>query len=135
MAAPAGWYPDPTAGGAQRWWDGHKWAPPQAQQSNPYAPPGPYTQRPALKSSGLAVVLTFLWPGVGHFYLGLTKRGLPYFLVNVGFLALAFLTFGLSFLFSVLSWLVTFIIAVISITGDTAKVNQVLSSGQEVYDA
>jgi hypothetical protein len=28
-AAPAGWYPDPTAGGRQRWWDGTRWYPPQ----------------------------------------------------------------------------------------------------------
>jgi len=26
--APAGWYPDPTAPGTQRWWDGQQWAPP-----------------------------------------------------------------------------------------------------------
>jgi hypothetical protein len=26
--APAGWYPDPTAPGTQRWWDGQQWGPP-----------------------------------------------------------------------------------------------------------
>ncbi len=28
-AAPAGWYPDPTNGGQQRWWDGTRWYPSQ----------------------------------------------------------------------------------------------------------
>ena len=27
---PAGWYPDPDGGAAQRWWDGQAWAPPSA---------------------------------------------------------------------------------------------------------
>jgi Protein of unknown function (DUF2510) len=32
---PAGWYPDPSGGSAQRYWDGNGWAPP-AQQARPY---------------------------------------------------------------------------------------------------
>lgn len=27
MSAPAGWYPDPSDGSRQRWWDGARWAP------------------------------------------------------------------------------------------------------------
>jgi uncharacterized RDD family membrane protein YckC len=50
---PPGWYPDPDAGGGQRWWDGQQWtehsapgaAPAPAQYAGPqtggYAPPPP----------------------------------------------------------------------------------------------
>lgn len=35
MTTPAGWYPDPSGGPNQRWWDGAQWT---DQLSNPYAP-------------------------------------------------------------------------------------------------
>jgi hypothetical protein len=35
MSTPAGWFPDPSGGPAQRWWDGTQWT---DHTSNPYAP-------------------------------------------------------------------------------------------------
>ena len=53
--APAGWYPDPTAPGTQRWWDGQQWGPPAQPTATspgngfpaqtPYGQP-PYSQPP-----------------------------------------------------------------------------------------
>lgn len=43
MSAPAGWYPDPQAGGRLRWWDGHQWTahvPSATAPSSPAAPMG-----------------------------------------------------------------------------------------------
>jgi len=72
----ADWYPDPSGNGGQRYWDGNAWtdhvrapapAAPQWQQQQPainqYASP---------KSPILAIVLSILWLGAGHFYAGRT---------------------------------------------------------------
>jgi hypothetical protein len=41
--APAGWYPDPTAPGTVRWWDGEKWDPPNRRVAHdPAAHTGGY---------------------------------------------------------------------------------------------
>ena len=37
---------------------------------------------PQEKSSGIALLLTVLWPGAGHLYLGLTQKAMPYFVAN-----------------------------------------------------
>jgi TM2 domain-containing membrane protein YozV len=77
----AGWYPDPEIWGYMRYWDGQQWT--------------PYRRPPiAQKSAGLAALFTFLWPGSGHMYLGLTSKGMPHFVVNAVFLALVLITFG-----------------------------------------
>jgi len=133
-AAPAGWYPDPTAGGVQRWWDGHKWGPLQAEQPNPYAPPNPHTQGPARKSLNIAVWLTVFWPGAGHFYLGLKKKGMPFFVVYAVVFVVSSFVFGVGILFVFIAWLVLVILTMVSIPGDTVKVNEVLANGQQVYE-
>jgi uncharacterized protein len=66
---PPGWYPDPSAPGAQRWWDGTRWT---EHASAPQVAPG---QRPILQQSrqwalfahlsafaGLLIGLNFLGP-------------------------------------------------------------------------
>jgi hypothetical protein len=90
----AGWYPDPGGSGNERYWDGTRWtdqtraagshtAPASFGQAAP-AEPGPFFQQappqqqpPAYqgayvspKSPGLAIFLTILWLGAGHFYAG-----------------------------------------------------------------
>ena len=97
----ADWYPDPGGSGYERYWDGTRWtdqtrAPgsgagatsPFGQPSPPFGqpspgfqqPPAPYQQTPqpyqptyvSPKSPVLAVVLTIVWIGAGHFYAGRT---------------------------------------------------------------
>ncbi|WP_235933777.1 DUF2510 domain-containing protein [Agromyces humi] len=42
---PAGWYPDPSAPGQTRWWDGTAWAPAQSAQLVPAAAGNPIANR------------------------------------------------------------------------------------------
>lgn len=123
---PAGWYPNPSAPG-YRWWDGSQWSPQTALPTSSTAP-GPAAYLPInLKSSGLAVVLTILWPGVGHLYLGLSHRGTPHVVANAIGLVLAFTLILLPV--SLVIWLVTLCMTVGSISGDTVRVNEALRTG------
>jgi Protein of unknown function (DUF2510) len=106
----AGWYPDPEIWGYMRYWDGQQWT--------------PYRRPPiAQKSAGLAALFTFLWPGSGHMYLGLTSKGMPHFVVNAVFLALVLITFGFLAPLGVIVWIVTLCMTIGSIADDTAMVN------------
>jgi hypothetical protein len=72
-ATPAGWYPDPRAGGVQRYWDGERWtehvaavqrAPAQAVVVRPPQPKG-YTTRGVSGSEHLLhVILTVMTCGL-----------------------------------------------------------------------
>jgi TM2 domain-containing membrane protein YozV len=82
----ADWYPDPNGSGGQRYWDGNAWTDhvrtPAAQ---------PWQQQPVLqhaspKSPLLAIVLSVLWLGAGHFYAGRTDTLPIVFAVLNGFL-------------------------------------------------
>lgn len=93
----AGWYTDPGGSGGERYWDGTRWTdqtrpaggsqsaaptsafgdplPPYGQPAPGFQPPPvPYQPVPqahaSAKSPALAIVLTFLWLGAGHFYAG-----------------------------------------------------------------
>ena len=105
--SPAGWYPDNSRGGMAYWngsaWTG-QWQPPpsQSQAVVPYA--GAYGASPAVmpvmvstKSSGVAVFLSFLWPGLGHLYAGDAAVGLILGFSNLflAFLTVAFILPGL----------------------------------------
>jgi TM2 domain-containing membrane protein YozV len=83
----ADWYPDPSGNGGQRYWDGNAWTDhvraPAAQ---------PWQQQPAInqyaspKSPILAIVLSVLWLGAGHFYAGRSDTLPIVFAVLNGFL-------------------------------------------------
>jgi hypothetical protein len=45
-ATPAGWYPDPSGSGRQRWWDGHQWTD-QLQPPSGGPPPPPFGSSPS----------------------------------------------------------------------------------------
>jgi Protein of unknown function (DUF2510) len=65
------WYPDPSGTGGERWWDGNQWT----DHVRPPAPIPAYgAAAPAYhgsaKSPILAIVLSVLWLGAGHFYAG-----------------------------------------------------------------
>jgi hypothetical protein len=118
-----GWYFDPQSRG-QRWWDGAAWGP-FAPAPQPIAPLPPQE-----KSSGVAVLLTVLWPGAGHLYLGLTQKSIPYVVANaVGlFFAVWVYTLPISFVI----WLVTLCMTVGSITHDTNFANDARRRGQRI---
>lgn len=131
-----GWYPDPSGVG-QRWWDGQAWGP-----TSP--PPLPVVQSPSIartpvvipvgeKSSGLALLLTILWPGAGSLYLGLTKKGTPYVVANAIGLVLGLFT--LIFLpVTFIIWLVTLFMTVGSVSNDTEAVNRALREGRRITE-
>jgi hypothetical protein len=78
----------------------------------------------------VAVILTIIWPGAGHLYLGLTRKGTPYVVANaIGFVC------GLTvFLFfvCVLIWLITLCMTVGSISRETDVVNQAIREGRRI---
>jgi Protein of unknown function (DUF2510) len=130
-AVEPGWYPDPEGRG-QRWWDGQTWGPraPQPAASVPSFPPAA-TFPPQEKSSGVAVLLTVLWPGAGHLYLGLTQKAIPYFVANAIALALGLLLFILLPI-TILIWVVTLCMTVGNVTQETNQVNDALRRGYRI---
>ena len=84
------------------------------------------------KSSAVAVLLTILWPGAGHLYLGLTRKGTPYVVWNtIGFL-LAFTI--ILFPVALVIWLITMLMTVGGVSEDTERVNQAIRAGRRVSD-
>jgi hypothetical protein len=87
---------------------------------------------PAAKSSAVAVLLTVLWPGGGHLYLGLTKRGTPYVVANAIGCVL-----GLTVVLipvTILVWIVTLCMTVGSVSADTELVNRAAEEGRRVVE-
>lgn len=126
LASP-GWYADPEAPG-QRWWDGQHWG---ARAPGAPAPVGQTrVLPPSEKSSGVAILLTFLWPGAGHIYLGLNNKGMPYVIANAVGLVCG-LT-GILIFVTAIIWLVTFLMLVGAVTKDTELVNNALRQGIRV---
>jgi TM2 domain-containing membrane protein YozV len=80
----------------------------------PYGPPPAYGQpQPGqplygtipLKNAGLAAVLAFLIPGLGHIYLGLITKGILYIILMVVLLFLGFFTLGITWIIYIIFWL------------------------------
>jgi len=86
---------------------------------------------PQEKSSGVAVLLTVLWPGAGHLYLGLSKKAIPYVVANAIGLGLGLMLFILLPI-SFVIWLVTLVMTVGSVTDDTNLVNDAIRRGQRI---
>jgi hypothetical protein len=77
----ADWYPDPNGSGGRRYWDGSAWTDHvQPPVGSPQAAAVYRTVNP--KSPILAIVLSVLWLGAGHFYAGRTDA-LPIVLAAV----------------------------------------------------
>ena len=126
----AGWYPDPTTPGSLRYWDGATWSVATAPAEGYTSPAPAVGAAPQPKSSGVAVILTVIWPGAGHLYLGLTNRGVPYVVANaVGFVL------GLTVILipiTIIIWLVTLLMTVGRISAETDAVNNVIARGERV---
>lgn len=122
---PPGWYPDPATGG-QRWWDGTTWATQSPPPPTPVYQPG-VSLGPQEKSSGIAVLLTVLWPGAGHLYLGLTKKAVPFVVANAIGFVLAFT--GFLFPVALVIWIVTLAMTVGKVTDETNMVNDAIRRG------
>jgi hypothetical protein len=86
-----GWYPDPTGGPGQRYWDGAQWQapPPPAPMPPPYggvryeldAYGQPLSDKSRLVAGLLQLFLGGL--GIGRFYLGYTNIGVIQIVVTV----------------------------------------------------
>lgn len=85
------------------------------------------------KSSGLALLLTIVWPGAGSMYLGLTKKGTPYVVANAIGLVLSLLTL-LFIPIGIIIWLVTLFMTVGSVSTDTEMVNQAIREGRRITE-
>lgn len=125
---PAGWYADPLVPGGQRYWDGGQWSPGTAPQ--PSTQPVAYLAAPQPKSATVAILLTIFWPGAGHLYIGLNSKGVPYVVANaIGFVL------GLTVILipiTILIWLVTMLMTVTKISGETNMVNQAIGRGERI---
>jgi hypothetical protein len=111
----------------------HPALPPQAQ----YLPAAPDTYpmqfRASEKSSGIALLLTILWPGAGSIYLGLTRKGTPYAVANaigVGIGLLTLILLPVTFIV----WIVTMLMTVGSVSADTETVNQAIREGRRITE-
>lgn len=95
---PAGWYPDPQAGGAVRWWDGHQWG--------GFAPPVQVVASP--KDMTVAYVLAIFLGGFGahQFYLRHTGVAVTQLLLTLIGAATSWLFIGAGLLFAVLMWVI-----------------------------
>ena len=105
----ADWYPDPSGNGGQRYWDGNAWTDHVRPPIAPAWQQQPVYQHASPKSPILAIVLSVLWLGSGHFYAGRTDT-LPIVLACVN-AALWFLTF--SCLIGIIPWIPLVIFAAI----------------------
>jgi len=93
-----------------------------------YGNPGPYGgpygnpgfQAPhgvvAAKTSGIAVLLSFLWLGAGHLYAGRTGAGLAFMVTNF-FLVLFFLIPIIGWLIAPMIWVPLFVVAAVTASG------------------
>jgi TM2 domain-containing membrane protein YozV len=95
---------------------------PAAHGVAPYAPTGQPAAVVAVKTPGIAVLLTFLWLGAGHLYAGRTTTGLALLGVNV-FLFLLLMVPLIGWVLAPMAWIGLFIFAAISSAGAVKQHN------------
>lgn len=91
--------------------------------AQPAVPVGGYT---AAKSPGVAALLSFLWLGAGHLYVGRTSAGAGLVLLNFFLIIISFT--GIGMIVSIPVWCVVVVIAMIT-SANAAKE----PSGQAAY--
>ena len=95
----------------------------QQSSSRPLATGATYAPEP--KSAGVAILLTVLFPGAGHLYIGNTRKGTPFVIANaVGFifaLTLILLPVG------VVIWIVTLLMTAPRLSQEVEEYNSGLS--------
>lgn len=92
--------------------------------------PHPVQIPPQEKSSAIALLLTILFPGAGHLYLGLTQKSIPHMVANAFGVVLALTVILLPITFVI--WLVTLVMTVGSLTRDTETVNEAIRAGRPI---
>ena len=97
------------------------------QRSSSHSPAEAAINAPEPKSVGIAVLLTILFPGAGHLYLGNSKKAIPFVIANAIGLGLAFVTFFMLFPITFVIWLVTLIMTAPGLSKETAEHNSNLS--------
>ena len=78
----------------------------------------------------VALLLTVLWPGAGHLYLGLTQKAMPYFVANAIGVLFALSIYLLPI--TMLIWLVTLCMTGGNVTQETNQVNDALRRGYRI---
>ncbi len=76
------------------------------------------------KSALLAAILSFLFPGLGHIYLGLTKKGISFIIAYIVSAVLIFLVIGFVLIFIVWLWALI----------DSIKSTEAINKGEFVED-
>jgi len=87
-----------------------------------------------IKSQPIALLLTLLFPGAGHLYLGLTKKATPYLVANSIGLILTVISLGFGLIIAFPIWLVTLLMLVGSLGPDTERVNEALREGRPIRE-
>jgi len=93
------------------------------QRSSSHLPSETAITAPEPKSVGIAVLLTVLWPGAGHLYLGNSKKAIPFVIANAIGVGLAVFTLLILFPITFIIWLVTLIMTAPSLSKETAEYN------------
>lgn len=84
--------------------------------------PPPYVVSVPVKSSGVAVLLNFLWLGAGHLYAGNIAAGILLLILDLVLVLVSLIPFAL--ILTVPIWIVSFIICSISVVQWVERYNR-----------
>lgn len=80
------------------------------------------------KSVGVAVLLSIIFPGIGHFYIGLNQKGMMYIIVYIVSVALIF-----TFILAIIGGILAFVMWIWALI-DVIKSTEALNAGEHVED-